>query len=117
VLGASFQPVHSPAGAFPVQLPLSSHSPTIFETGGWSRDFFVALAEPNSWSCNWTSQGLAGRAGTAQPQRLTRVGAGCTSHRTITTTTSSTTTTTTTTTPVGATGVGVVTTTSTASAP
>ena len=75
ILGASFTPLHS-AGRFPVQLPFSEHNPAIYETG-WTRDFFVALAEPNSWSCNWSSQGLTGPSGTAQPQHLTRVGTSC----------------------------------------
>lgn len=78
ILGASFHPVHARGGSYPVQIPGSQHSPTIYETS-WTRDFFVALAEPSNWNCNWRSPGLnPRRAGTAQPQRLVRVGPGCT---------------------------------------
>jgi hypothetical protein len=100
ILGASLHPVHANGGLFPVQLPLSEHSPTVYE-GGWQRDFFVALAEPNRWTCNWASRGLSGPPGTIRPQPLSLVGKGCrtttstttTSTTTVTSTTSSTTTT------------------------
>ena len=91
ILGAPFAPLHQP-GAMPVQLPMSEHSPTIYETG-WTRDFFVALAEPPSWTCWWTGPGItSARVPEAQPLR--RVGAGCrTGHGPSTTTTTSTSTT------------------------
>jgi hypothetical protein len=95
IMGASLHPLHATGGLFPVQLPGSEHSPMVYETG-WTRDFFVALAEPNTWACNWTSPGLtAARRGTAQPQRLALVGPQCRSTTTTTTTTASTTTSTT----------------------
>ena len=76
ILGASFAPLHAVGGALPVQLPMSEHNPVIYETG-WTRDFFVAMAEPPSWGCEWSSRGLLpGRAG-AQPQPLALVGRGC----------------------------------------
>ena len=76
ILGASFAPLHSVGGALPVQLPMSEHNPTIYETG-WTRDFFVALAEPPRWGCEWSSRGVVpGRVG-AQPQPLALVGRGC----------------------------------------
>lgn len=68
ILGASFAPLHHP-GTFPVQLPMAQHSPTIYETG-WERDFFVALAEPNAWRCEWTSPGLRPSPSGAQAQPL-----------------------------------------------
>ncbi len=73
ILGAPFAPLHRP-GPMPVQLPESMHSPTVYETG-WQRDFFVALAEPPSWQCWWTSTGLRGTG--LQPQPLHRAGPGC----------------------------------------
>ncbi len=75
ILGAPFAPLHR-AGPMPVQLPDSMHSPTIYETG-WQRDFFVALAEPSSWRCWWTSPGLRGPG--LQPQPLHQAGPGCSS--------------------------------------
>jgi hypothetical protein len=77
ILGASFSPLHAASGRFPVQLPDSEHNPAIYETG-WTRDFFVALAEPNNPACSWSSQGLTGRSGVAQPQPLSLVGTNCT---------------------------------------
>jgi hypothetical protein len=76
ILGASFSPLHSAGGRFPVQLPHSEHNPSVYETG-WTRDFFVALAEPGNWMCSWSSQGLTGRLGVAQPQPLSLVGTQC----------------------------------------
>ncbi len=93
VMGAARKPIHANGGVFAVQLPQSQHSPAVFETG-WTRDFFVALAEPASWSCNWSSPGLSGPPGVARPQRLALVGRGCGTVTTTTTTTSTTTTTT-----------------------
>lgn len=100
ILGATRTPQHAPGGNYPVQLPGSLHSPSIYETG-WQRDFFVALAEPNSWSCNWSSPGVRASVGAAQPQRLRQIGTGCTTTST-TTTSASTTTSTTSTTVAGA---------------
>jgi len=100
IMGASLHPLHANGGLFPVQLPMSEHSPTIYE-GGWQRDFFVAMAEPNRWSCSWESPGLSGPPGTVRAQRLSLAGKGCRTTTTTTTTTSTTTSTTssTTTTP------------------
>lgn len=95
ILGGSRTPIHASGGAYPVQLPASEHSPVVFETG-WSRDFFVALAEPPTWSCSWSSPGLKALTGRVQPQRLHKVGRGCDPVSTTTPTTSSTPTTTTT---------------------
>jgi hypothetical protein len=72
IVGASFAPLHA-AGPLPVQLPRSMHNPTIYEVGGWTRDFFVALAEPASWTCHWTSPGVR-PTGRVQPQPLRLVG-------------------------------------------
>ncbi len=72
IVGASFTPLHS-AGPLPVQLPRSMHDPTIYEVGGWTRDFFVALAEPASWTCHWSSPGVRA-TGRVQPQPLRLVG-------------------------------------------
>ena len=70
IVGASFSVLHSP-GNYPVQIPYSEHNPTIYNTG-WERDFFVALAEPDSWQCYWTSPGLITPTGVAQAQPLRR---------------------------------------------
>lgn len=89
ILGVPLHPVHRPPGAYAIQLSGSQHPASVYETG-WTRDFFVALAEPSSWNCTWRAPGLSrSRAGTAQPQRLALVGAGCAARRTSTTTTSS----------------------------
>ncbi len=77
ILGATFTPLHHP-GNYPVQLPMAQHSPTIYNTG-WERDFFVALAEPNQWGCDWSASGIA-HPGVAQAQPLRRQGAGCHAH-------------------------------------
>jgi hypothetical protein len=74
VAGASFNVLHAP-GDFPVQIPGSQHSPTIYNTG-WERDFFVALAEPGSWNCSWASRGIGALTDVAQPQPLHEVCAG-----------------------------------------
>ncbi len=68
ILGASFHVLHAP-GDYPVQIPYSEHNPTIYNTG-WERDFFVAMAEPNAWNCEWASSGLGASSGVAQPQPL-----------------------------------------------
>jgi len=84
ILGAPFAPLHQP-GPMPVQLPVSEHSPTIYETG-WTRDFFVALAEPSRWGCAWSGPGItSARVPVAQPLRLT--GPGCRKAKSPTTTT------------------------------
>ena len=100
IMGASLHPVHANGGLFPVQLPQSEHSPSIYETG-WLRDFFVAMAEPGRWTCSWSSPGLSGPAGSARAQRLSLIGRGCarTTTSTTSTTTSTTSTSSTTTTP------------------
>jgi hypothetical protein len=71
VVGASFSVLHRP-GDYPVQIPYSEHNPNMFNSG-WERDFFVALAEPGSWACHWTSPGVGVSRGVAQPQPLRRV--------------------------------------------
>jgi hypothetical protein len=76
VLGASHEPIHHPGGVYIVQLTNAYHSPNVYDAG-WSRDFFVALAEPASWTCNWQSAGLRGGIKGAQPQPLSLVGKGC----------------------------------------
>jgi hypothetical protein len=93
ILGASAQPIHHPGGSYNVLLVNAEHSPNIYDYG-WSRDFFVALAEPASWSCNWTSPGLQGTISGAQPQPLSLTGPRCHPSKppTSTTSTSSTTT-------------------------
>lgn len=84
ILGAPFAPLHVP-GPMPVQLPMSEHSPTIYETG-WTRDFFVALAEPPSWTCHWSGPGITSTR-VPVPQPLRRLGAGCRAKPVATTTT------------------------------
>ncbi len=74
-LGASLAPLHAP-GTFPVQLAYAAHDPTIYNTG-WERDFFVALAEPGPWACEWTSPGLKARVEVAQAQVLHLEGKKC----------------------------------------
>jgi hypothetical protein len=75
ILGASRTPLHGP-GVFPVQLASSQHDPTIYETG-WERDFFVALAEPAPWACQWASPGLRPGVAGAQAQPLSLRGKDC----------------------------------------
>jgi len=75
LLGASRAPLHAP-GAFPIQLDYAEHNPSIYETG-WQRDFFVALAEPAPWACNWSSPGLAPGVVGAQAQPLSLTGKVC----------------------------------------
>ena len=71
IVGASFSVLHHP-GNYPVQIPYAEHNPTIYNTG-WERDFFVALAEPDSWRCAWRSAGLRAGVAGAQPQPLRQV--------------------------------------------
>jgi hypothetical protein len=94
VEGASFAPVHNVGGTYPVQIPYMMHHPNVYDDG-WTRDFFVAMAEPSSWNCSWQSVGVRAGAG-VQPQHLRLVGSGCTTVTPSTTTTTTTTSTTTT---------------------
>ena len=100
VEGASFAPVHNVGGTYPVQIPFMMHHPNIYDDG-WTRDFFVAVAEPSSWGCSYRSVGVRAGAG-VQPQPLRLVGHGCSTtvqHPTTTTSTTTTTSSTTTTSP------------------
>ena len=97
IMGASRRPMHVSGARFQVQLNSSLHDASIYETG-WIRDFFVGLAEPSNWGCNWTSSGLGGPAGVVRAQTLFQVGSGCKPHASPTTTTTSATPTSTTTT-------------------
>lgn len=92
IMGESFAPLHASGGVFPVQLPYAEHNPSIYETG-WQRDFFVAMAEPGSWGCEWKSRGLTPGVSGAQAQRLVLVGRGCRNTTSPTTTSTSPTTT------------------------
>ncbi|HUY42150.1 MAG TPA: phosphodiester glycosidase family protein [Acidimicrobiales bacterium] len=74
ILGASATPLHQSA-SFAMQLPGQEHSSSVFSSG-WERDFFVALAEPGRWNCDWASPGVRPVAG-VQPQPLRLVGRGC----------------------------------------
>lgn len=69
IAGAASRPWHGPAGVFNVQIPNSQHNASIYATG-WQRDFFVALGEPNAWSCNWQSPGVVAAVKRLQPQPL-----------------------------------------------
>jgi hypothetical protein len=94
IAGAPAKPLHvAGAGAFNVQIPGSNHDASIFSTG-WVRDFFVALAEPDSWTCDWHSAGVFVAVKGPQPQRLVLSPRGCRVARPTTTTTRPTTTTT-----------------------
>lgn len=76
IAGLAVQPLHRPGGPFAVQIPSSQHDPTIYATG-WQRDFFVALAEPNTWRCRWQSPGVRVAIAHVQPQPLVLAGRGC----------------------------------------
>ena len=91
IAGAPAKPLHV-VGAFNVQIPGSNHDASIYSTG-WGRDFFVALAEPNSWTCDWQSAGVFVAVKGPQPQRLALRPRGCRVARSTTTTTRPTTTT------------------------
>ena len=81
IMGAATSPRHAPAGGYAVQLPGSSHSATVYDTG-WIRDFFVALAEPGPWSCSWVAPGLGpGARARAQPLHESCAGAARASPR------------------------------------
>jgi Phosphodiester glycosidase len=82
----------SQISAMNVQVPGGEHLPTVYATG-WERDFFVALAEPNAWTCQWQSAGLGAATSGAQPQPLTLAGRHCGPAVTSPTTTLATTTT------------------------
>jgi len=72
ILGVTLTPRHHADGYYPIGLAASQHSAQVYDTG-WIRDFFVALAEPSSWSCHWASPGLHPGA-VPQAQRLRLVG-------------------------------------------
>ena len=76
ILGLASTPLHRPGGSFAVQLPGSYRSASIYENG-WTRDFFVAVAEPGSWSCSWQSRGVKGGVPGPQAQPLRLVGTNC----------------------------------------
>ncbi len=76
ILGAASVALHAPGGTYAVQLVNAEHSPNIYDAG-WERDFFVALAEPPNWKCQWASAGLRAGLHGAQPQPLHIVGVGC----------------------------------------
>lgn len=71
-LGASLSPLHR-AGPLPVQIPFSSHNPTMYFSN-WERDFFVASSEPGVSTCRWVAPGLthgfSNRFATPQPLQL-----------------------------------------------
>ncbi len=85
ILGASAAPVHRSA-TFTHQLPGQEHSSGVYSTG-WERDFFVALAQPDSWTCAWASPGLRPTPG-PQPQPLRTVGSGCAGAKSLASTSS-----------------------------
>ncbi|MFI5035065.1 MAG: hypothetical protein ACHQFZ_02535 [Acidimicrobiales bacterium] len=72
ILGVALRARHHPAGGYAIGLAGSQHSPTVYDTG-WIRDFFVVLAEPSTWGCEWTGPGLHAGA-VPQPQPLRPVG-------------------------------------------
>ncbi len=90
IAGAPEIPMHV-AGAFNVQIPGGNHDASIYSTG-WERDFFVVLAEPDSWTCHWQSAGVFVAVKGPQPQRLALSPTGCHVPKSTTTTTGSTTT-------------------------
>ena len=87
ILGVTRAPVHGAHAGYPLQLAGSHHDAAVYNTG-WIRDFFVAMAEPSTWTCNWASAGL-GALGAPRPQPLRPVGdcSGVTPARTPPTTT------------------------------
>jgi len=72
ILGVPTAERHHPGMPYAIGLAGSEHAATVYDTG-WFRDFFVALAEPTRWTCQWTGPGLHAGA-VPQPQRLRRVG-------------------------------------------
>ncbi len=90
IAGATRAPVHGSHAHYPIQLPGSHHDADVYNTG-WIRDFFVAMAEPSTWTCDWTGAGL-GEGAVPRPQGLSLTGdcSGVTPVRPPTTTTTST---------------------------
>ncbi len=76
-LGASFSPLRH-AGPLPIQIPNSSHDPSMYFTT-WERDFFVASIEPAAARCQWVAPGLLHGFSlhVATPQPLHLSGADC----------------------------------------
>ncbi len=68
--------VFTPAGGFPLTLPGSKHSPTVY-FHGWTRDFFSVIAEPNAWTCNISYAGWASVSTIAVPQVTRLSGSNC----------------------------------------
>ena len=69
MMGAPAAPLHAPG---PMALHLSGETRTAATYfSGWERDFFVAVAEPGSFNCEWASPGLNGTEMTPQPLSLT----------------------------------------------
>ncbi len=69
MLGASSTPLHAP-GSMTLRLPGESRTAATYFYG-WQRDFFVAVAEPGSFNCQWVSPGLSGTGMSPQPLSLT----------------------------------------------
>jgi hypothetical protein len=69
MMGAPAKPLHAP-GPMVLRLPGEARSAATYFYG-WQRDFFVAVAEPNSFNCQWASPGLHGSGVTPQPLSLT----------------------------------------------
>jgi hypothetical protein len=86
VLGLVHHPSHSATTPFELSLPHSQHSASIY-WNGWTRDFFVALAQPDAWTCNISI------AATGLTRRAVLKGTNCSSTTTTTTTTSTSSTT------------------------
>jgi hypothetical protein len=76
IAGVAARPLHTSTDQFALQLPASQHNASIYDSS-WQRDFFVALAEPNSWLCSWTSAGVLSVVHHVQPQPLRIAGRGC----------------------------------------
>ena len=69
MMGAPTKALHAP-GPMALRLPGEARSAATYFYG-WQRDFFVAVAEPNSFNCQWASPGLRGSGVTPQPLSLT----------------------------------------------
>ena len=70
IAAVATKPLHHPSDLFSTQLPRSQHDVSVL-AHGWSRDFFVAVAEPASWSCRWAAPKMPVTTGAvAQPLRL-----------------------------------------------
>jgi hypothetical protein len=72
ILGVPLVERHHPGVNYAIGLAGSQHSATVYDSG-WIRDFFVALAEPSRWTCQWTGPGVHAGA-VPQPQHLRRAG-------------------------------------------